>query len=210
MGKRVKASNAESGSSGVKERRKRPRPLLEQIDEGEKQLATGSGVGESKFAKALGSTDFHTREKGLAALTRLACLARAPCLFHWLPVARPYATKLPIDGQGLTSSGNRRAVLRWLASKSQVQEDDLLKLWKGIFYCFWHSDKAPVQVQPSSLRFLVAACLSHPSGMPLENRGRDGLRNERMCVQEDLAKRLAEAQLQLKPRVCLLMRLEPL
>ena len=41
-------------------------------------------------------------------------------------------------------------MLRWLASKSKVEEDDLLKLWKGIFYCFWHSDKAPVQVQPAT------------------------------------------------------------
>ena len=161
--------------------------------------------------RPLGAPTF-TRGRKAWQLSRgwLAWLVLLACFIIGLPVARPYATKLPIDGQGLTSSGNRRAVLRWLASKSQVQEDDLLKLWKGIFYCFWHSDKAPVQVQPSSLRFLVAACLSHPSGMPLENRGRDGLRNERMCVQEDLAKRLAEAQLQLKPRVCLLMRLEPL
>jgi ribosomal RNA-processing protein 1 len=27
-----------------------------------------------------------------------------------------------------------------------VSELDMLKLWKGIYFCFWHSDKEPVQV----------------------------------------------------------------
>ena len=104
MGKRVKASNAESGSSGVKERRKRPRPLLEQLDEGEKQLATGSGVGESRFAKALGSTDFHTREKGLAALTRSVLRCCEPCPLPASPWRFP-ASEMPFDGPGLTFPG---------------------------------------------------------------------------------------------------------
>ena len=72
MGKKVRVGNGDSGSSGVKERRKRPRPILERIDDGHTDLATENRLAESKFAKALGSTDFHTREKGLAALTRLA------------------------------------------------------------------------------------------------------------------------------------------
>ncbi|KAI3435489.1 hypothetical protein D9Q98_001555 [Chlorella vulgaris] len=59
---------------------------------------------ESKFTRALGSSDFHTREAGLAALRS------------------------------------------WLTRKRDVDELDLLKLWKGIFYCFWHSDKADVQL----------------------------------------------------------------
>ena len=61
-------------------------------------------MGESQFARALGSSDFHTREAGLHALTT------------------------------------------WLARKADISELDLLKLWKGVFYCFWHSDKAAVQV----------------------------------------------------------------
>lgn len=64
----------------------------------------GLGSGNSKFARALGSTDYNTREQGLAALSR------------------------------------------WLTSRQQVSEMDMLKLWKGIFFCFWHSDKEPVQV----------------------------------------------------------------
>lgn len=64
----------------------------------------GAAEGNSKFARALGSVDYHTREKGLAALTR------------------------------------------WLTRREHVAEADMRKIWKGLFYCFWHSDKAPVQV----------------------------------------------------------------
>lgn len=59
---------------------------------------------DSAFTRALGSTDYHTREAGL------------------------------------------RALQTFLARKSDIEELDLLKLWKGIFYCFWHSDKSAVQV----------------------------------------------------------------
>lgn len=30
--------------------------------------------------------------------------------------------------------------------RALVSELDMLKLWKGIYFCFWHSDKEPVQV----------------------------------------------------------------
>ncbi|KAI4335313.1 hypothetical protein L6164_013972 [Bauhinia variegata] len=33
----------------------------------------------------------------------------------------------------------------WLPSQSQIPEDDMKKLWKGLFYCVWHADKVPVQ-----------------------------------------------------------------
>lgn len=33
----------------------------------------------------------------------------------------------------------------WLPSQSQLPEDDMKKLWKGLFYCVWHADKVPVQ-----------------------------------------------------------------
>ena len=59
--------------------------------------------GDSKFARALGSGDFHTRDRGLKALAA------------------------------------------WLQSQDTVELDSLQKLWKGILYCFWHSDKEPVQ-----------------------------------------------------------------
>ncbi|XP_072981892.1 uncharacterized protein [Typha latifolia] len=31
------------------------------------------------------------------------------------------------------------------SSSSSISDADLLKLWKGLFYCFWHCDKLPAQ-----------------------------------------------------------------
>lgn len=76
---------------------KRAKPLLEPSAE--------SHDGNSKFARALGSTDYMTREKGLQALTR------------------------------------------WLQLKTDLSELDMMKIWKGLYFCFWHSDKTPVQVR---------------------------------------------------------------
>lgn len=61
------------------------------------------GVGNSMFARALGSGDFHTRDQGLQAL------------------------------------------VTWLKSQNKVDDESLQKLWKGLLYCFWHSDKEHVQ-----------------------------------------------------------------
>lgn len=33
----------------------------------------------------------------------------------------------------------------WLPSQTQVSDDLMKKLWKGLFYCVWHADKLPVQ-----------------------------------------------------------------
>ncbi|KAK6784066.1 hypothetical protein RDI58_017520 [Solanum bulbocastanum] len=33
----------------------------------------------------------------------------------------------------------------WLITQTQIDDDDMKKLWKGLFYCLWHSDKAPAQ-----------------------------------------------------------------
>jgi ribosomal RNA-processing protein 1 len=102
---RAAGEGERSGGHGPKRARKE-RPTVEALPAtpAEAAPAVVAQTGESKFARALGSTDFHTREKGLAALTR------------------------------------------WLAARDAVDDADLLKLWKGVFYCFWHSDKAPVQV----------------------------------------------------------------
>lgn len=70
---------------------RKPRPLLDDAN--------------SKFARALGSVDFHTREAGL------------------------------------------RALQDFLSRRSSLEELEMLRLWKGIFYCFWHSDKQPVQAR---------------------------------------------------------------
>lgn len=94
-----------------KRKRVKPdRPTLERIPE-------PTGDGDSKFARALGSSDWQTREKGLQALTR------------------------------------------WLSLRQDMSEDDMKKIWKGLFYAFWHSDKGPVQVLPRSpLPSPIASC----------------------------------------------------
>eukprot|EP00967_Tisochrysis_lutea_P134049 scaffold236191_cov15-Tisochrysis_lutea.AAC.1 len=85
-----------------KERKAKPdrkqKPALEREVE-----HTSPDVSQSPFIRALGSTDFNTRAKGVQALTR------------------------------------------FLQLKTELAEEDLLKIWKGLYVCFWHSDKAPVQ-----------------------------------------------------------------
>ncbi|CAL8467083.1 g6619 [Coccomyxa elongata] len=76
------------------------------------------GGGNCKFARALGSVDWHTREQGLQALT------------IWLTRTTP-------------------------------TEADLTKIWKALFFCFWHSDKSHVQAE---LAERLAAILPMLSG----------------------------------------------
>ncbi len=99
----MKQDREETGSSKsqVSKKRKREKPLVEKLP------SADSGY-NCKFARALGSVDWHTREQGLHALT------------VWL-------------------------------TRNEVSDEDLTKIWKALFFCFWHSDKAPVQVLPERL-----------------------------------------------------------
>ena len=36
-------------------------------------------------------------------------------------------------------------LVAWLTSKKHIEDEELKKIWKGLFYCVWHSDKVPVQ-----------------------------------------------------------------
>lgn len=97
------------------------------------------GGGNCKFARALGSVDWHTREQGLQALTT------------WLTRTTP-------------------------------TEADLTKIWKALFFCFWHSDKSHVQVSAHARQhnFCVQKwLLSEPRLNPL------------VMKQAELAERLA-------------------
>ncbi|KAF5773233.1 putative nucleolar, Nop52 [Helianthus annuus] len=38
-----------------------------------------------------------------------------------------------------------RELTSWLPTQPQISDDEMKKLWKGLFYCIWHADKAPVQ-----------------------------------------------------------------
>jgi Nucleolar protein,Nop52 len=41
-----------------------------------------------------------------------------------------------------------KSVSLWLSRKSDISDKDVMRLWKAIFYCYWHSDQSPVQVIP--------------------------------------------------------------
>lgn len=85
-------------AAAAQPKQKKVKPVLEAVPD-------NGHAGNSKFARALASNDYMTREKGLQALTR------------------------------------------FLVRKHDIVECDMLKIWKGLFYAFWHSDKAPVQVR---------------------------------------------------------------
>lgn len=91
----------QSNCSCIMEKRKKERPCLEPDVDHIKETHAGN----TKLARALGSPDYHTREKAVAAMTR------------------------------------------FLQRKTGLRERDMLKIWKGLFYAFWHSDKVPVQVR---------------------------------------------------------------
>lgn len=37
------------------------------------------------------------------------------------------------------------AMSDWILKRDNVEEADMMKVWKGIFYCYWMSDKPLVQ-----------------------------------------------------------------
>lgn len=83
----------------IREKKKRSKPLLEpDVQEN-----------SSGLARALGSTDRDTREKGLVLLCN------------------------------------------WLETHDNVSQKDLIRLWKALYFCFWHSDLVSVQVRHACL-----------------------------------------------------------
>ncbi|KAF5178153.1 Ribosomal rna processing protein 1-like protein [Thalictrum thalictroides] len=40
-----------------------------------------------------------------------------------------------------------RLLKTWLPTRTQVDEDEMKRIWKGLFYCIWHADKQPVQIE---------------------------------------------------------------
>ncbi|GMH13621.1 hypothetical protein Nepgr_015462 [Nepenthes gracilis] len=40
-----------------------------------------------------------------------------------------------------------KSLIAWLPTQDQISEDDMKKVWKGLFYCVWHSDKISNQIQ---------------------------------------------------------------
>ncbi|KAF8395970.1 hypothetical protein HHK36_017581 [Tetracentron sinense] len=40
-----------------------------------------------------------------------------------------------------------RLLKTWLPSQDQISDEEMKKIWKGLFYCVWHADKQPVQIE---------------------------------------------------------------
>ncbi|KAH6828613.1 hypothetical protein C2S53_006611 [Perilla frutescens var. hirtella] len=64
-------------------------------------------------------------------------------------------------------SQSLRLLQSWLASQSQqLSDSDIKKLWKGLFYCLWHSDKTPNQL--ALINRLISLFLSLQPAVSLE------------------------------------------
>ncbi|KAJ0030473.1 hypothetical protein Pint_13940 [Pistacia integerrima] len=50
----------------------------------------------------------------------------------------------------------------WLPAQTQISDNDMKKLWKGLFYCVWHADKLPVQTQLIQNLSCILAALPLP------------------------------------------------
>ncbi|CAN1161258.1 Protein REBELOTE [Linum perenne] len=62
-----------------------------------------------------------------------------------IQVGRSLIKKLGASDNKTRSRYLREILSTWLPSQSNLSDDDMKKLWKGLFYCFWHSDKLPAQ-----------------------------------------------------------------
>ncbi|KAI3706741.1 hypothetical protein L6452_24679 [Arctium lappa] len=64
-------------------------------------------------------------------------------------VAAPPQSLLLIRNLASCNTSARSKALReltnWLPTQLEISDDEMKKLWKGLFYCIWHADKAPVQ-----------------------------------------------------------------
>ncbi|GLT41217.1 hypothetical protein SLA2020_152980 [Shorea laevis] len=62
--------------------------------------------------------------------------------------AGPSLIKLLASCDKATRDRTVRTLLNtWLPSQPEVSEDDMKRLWKGLFYCVWHADKLPAQTE---------------------------------------------------------------
>lgn len=66
-----------------------------------------------------------------------------------------------VDGR--TREAGLQALAVWLSRRQEVDRLDLLKLWKGLFYTFWHSDQPTTQVSEARRAGHAAerACMRH-------------------------------------------------
>ncbi|XP_076915218.1 uncharacterized protein LOC143574494 [Bidens hawaiensis] len=66
----------------------------------------------------------------------------------------PPPSHLPILNLASCNTATRSKALKhlatWLPTQPHISDEDMNKLWKGLFYCVWHADKLPVQTNLNS------------------------------------------------------------
>lgn len=67
-------------------------------------------------------------------------------------IVSPFSSRADLSLAKRLADNNKRVrvkaielVRRWLSSGREISELDMLKLWKGLYYCFWMSDKTDVR-----------------------------------------------------------------
>lgn len=109
------------------------------------------------------------------------------------------------------------ALVAWLVAKgnsaatgSSVSRDDMRKLWKGMFYSYWHSDLAPVQVRTSSFilicmrrleRWRPRRCRQRLANLSSFSRSFVKNQKSQISSQKQLATRMAGIAGELHPEV---------
>ncbi|XP_047310580.1 ribosomal RNA processing protein 1 homolog [Impatiens glandulifera] len=65
------------------------------------------------------------------------------------PVSLSLIKRLASCDKSARDRALKKVLRAWLPSQQpeHVSDDELKKLWKGLFYCVWHADKAPVQLE---------------------------------------------------------------
>jgi hypothetical protein len=59
---------------------------------------------------------------------------------------------------------------KWLQSHEDVSDYDILRLWKGLYFCFWHSDLISVQVRVCHACLVLSRAGRLLSYSPVETR----------------------------------------
>ncbi|KAK3037598.1 hypothetical protein RJ639_031904 [Escallonia herrerae] len=70
--------------------------------------------------------------------------AEAEALVPAAPAGAPLIRRLASCNKP-TRDKALRLLNTWLPSQLEVSDEDMKKVWKGLFYCLWHADKAPAQ-----------------------------------------------------------------
>lgn len=72
-----------------------------------------------------------------------------------------------------------KSLRKWLLRRSELDDVSLMKIWKGLFYCFWMSDKVPIQqALAESVSDLLLPPLPFERGLLLFKTGLITLRRE--------------------------------